>query len=53
MMKGVNYRITPNGLKNTNKIMKQGVLLPVHHGMNEEMFSRLHSTITEYINKFK
>ena len=32
--------------------MKYGVLLPVHHGLTEEMFKRLHSTIEEFINKF-
>jgi len=29
--------------------MKRGVLLPLHHGMTEDMFARLHSTIEEFI----
>ncbi len=52
MMRGVDHRVTHRGLNNSNKIMKHGVLLPVHHGMNDEMFERLHKTIIEYIDKF-
>ncbi len=35
---------------NADNVMKNGVLLPVHHGLTEEMFTRLHNTIDEFIN---
>ena len=34
---------------NADNVMKNGVLLPVHHGLTEEMFTRLHNTIDEFI----
>ncbi len=49
MAKEFNHKISENGLDKADKIMKNGVLLPVHHGMSEEMFDRLHSTIEEFI----
>jgi CDP-4-dehydro-6-deoxyglucose reductase, E1 len=32
--------------------MERGVLLPLHHGLNETMFSRLHETIEEFVNQY-
>ena len=29
--------------------MERGVLLPLHHGMTDQMFDRLHNTIKEFI----
>ena len=49
MLKGQKYIKQKNGYPASDKIMKNGVLLPVHHGMNEQMFERLHSTIEEFI----
>ena len=42
-------RVSNNGLKNSDNIMKNGVLLPLHHGMTKDMFERLHSTINEFL----
>ncbi len=52
MMRGVSYRALyeEGAYKNSDNIMKYGVLLPVHHGMTDEMFKRLHSTIDEFVN---
>ena len=36
---------------NSDRVMKNGVLLPVHHGMTEEMFGRLHDTINEFVRQ--
>lgn len=44
--------VTKAGYPNADAIMERGVLLPLHHGLNESMFSRLHSTIDEFISKF-
>ena len=51
MMKNLNYKTNSSGYSNSDVIMKNGVLLPVHHGMTNKMFERLHSVIEEYINK--
>ena len=32
--------------------MKNGVLLPLHHGLTNEMFEKLHSVIDEFISLF-
>ena len=34
---------------NADNVMKNGVLLPVHHGLTDEMFVRLHKTIEDFI----
>jgi CDP-6-deoxy-D-xylo-4-hexulose-3-dehydrase len=49
MMKGQKYKTVDQGYPNSDAVMERGVLLPVHHGMNSEMFARLHATIDEFI----
>ena len=50
MCRGIDKKTTKNGYPNADSIMERGVLLPLHHGMTNEMFERLHSTIEEFIN---
>ena len=50
MCKGINIKTLKDGYPNADAIMERGVLLPLHHGMTEEMFNRLHETIEEFIN---
>ncbi len=52
MTKNINKRVNKEGYPNADLIMKQGVLLPVHHGLTEEMFSRLHETINDFLSRF-
>lgn len=52
MCKGIEYGVTKDGLQNADNVMENGVLLPLHHGMTDSMFSRLHSTIEEFIRKY-
>ncbi len=52
MCKGIEKRVTSSGLHHADEVMKRGVLLPVHHGMTNEMFNRLHETIEEFIDNF-
>ena len=52
MMKNINFRITKENLINADKIMERGVLLPVHHGMTDEMFDKLHSKVDMFLYKF-
>ena len=49
MCRNAEKRINTRGYPNADAIMERGVLLPVHHGMTEEMYDRLHSTINEFI----
>jgi CDP-6-deoxy-D-xylo-4-hexulose-3-dehydrase len=52
MMKGINYISSPRGFVNSDAVMERGVLLPVHHGLNDNMISRLHKTIDEFVKNF-
>ncbi len=38
-----------NGYPNADAVMERGVLLPLHHGMTDSMFERLHKTIDDFI----
>ena len=33
--------------------MERGVLLPLHHGLTEDMFLRLHETIDEFLSSIR
>lgn len=52
MTKNIEKKISEYGYKNSDLIIKQGVLLPVHHGLTDRMFTRLHKTINEFLSKF-
>ncbi len=52
MCKGIKKRVTDKGLNNSDFVMRNGVLLPLHHGMNEEMFSRLFDTIESFLKSY-
>jgi CDP-6-deoxy-D-xylo-4-hexulose-3-dehydrase len=52
MMRNVNYRTNNSGYMNSDSVMERGVLLPLHHGMTDQMFERLHKTIEEFIQKY-
>ena len=49
MAQGITKIVRPEGYLNADAVMERGVLLPVHHGMTDEMFDRLHATIDEFI----
>ena len=44
-----NVKVSKEGYPNADSVMERGVLLPLHHGMTDEMFTRLHKTIDEFI----
>ena len=50
MMKNVKFKVNNYGYPNADAVMERGVLLPLHHGMTNSMFERLHQTIDEFIN---
>ena len=49
MCKDIIYKTNKNGYHNADEVMKRGVLLPVHHGMSDDMFNRLHKTINKFL----
>ena len=51
MMQGVKYKTLNKGYPNADAVMERGVLLPLHHGLTNNMFERLHKTISEFIER--
>ena len=49
MMHGANYKVSSKGYPNADAVMERGVLLPLHHGLTDSMFDRLHKTIDEFL----
>ena len=49
MCKGITKKINKSGYPNSDNVMKNGGLLPVHHGLSESMFFRLHETIEDFL----
>jgi CDP-4-dehydro-6-deoxyglucose reductase, E1 len=50
MCKGIEKKVMSAGYPNADNVMKRSMLLPLHHGLSEDMFSRLHETIEEFIS---
>lgn len=53
MMKDQKYKSIEGNLNNADSIMERGVLLPLHHGMNERMFNKLHYKIESFLDQYK
>ena len=51
MCSNIEKKVLQEGYPNSDAIMKRGVLLPLHHGLTESMFDKLHSTIDLFIKK--
>lgn len=51
MCSSISKRVLNDGYPNSDSIMERGVLLPVHHGLTDSMFSRLHETIDFFISE--
>lgn len=49
MCKDIEKVVSSKGYPNADAVMERGVLLPLHHGLNEDMFKRLHETIDMFI----
>ena len=50
--KNIKKKTSKLGYPNSDNIMENGVLLPVHHGMTKEMFSHFYSTINNFIKLY-
>ena len=48
----INKVVVQGGYPNADYVMRHGILLPLHHGLTEEMFIKLHSTIELFLNQY-
>lgn len=51
MTQGITKVVKSGGYPNADAVMERGVLLPLHHGMTDAMFERLHATIGQFISE--
>jgi CDP-6-deoxy-D-xylo-4-hexulose-3-dehydrase len=52
MCQNISKKVLEEGYPNADRVMARGVLLPLHHGMTESMFSRFHATVHEFIEQY-
>ena len=52
MMKGLKYVGEADDFVNADRVMKQGILLACHHGLNDEMLEHLYSSIDSFISQY-
>jgi len=50
--KNVEMKKSKDGYKNADNIMRGGVLLACHHGLNQEMTYHMHNVVSEFLNNF-
>jgi len=48
--KNIKKIVNDEGYPNADNVMRNGVLLPLHHGLTEDMFDKLHSTIKSFLD---
>ena len=53
MMKNVKHVGIADEFVNADRVMRQGILLACHHGLNDEMMSHLYKSIDLFISQFK
>lgn len=53
MMKNVKHVGKADEFVNADRVMRQGILLACHHGLNDEMMSHLYKSINLFISQFK
>ena len=51
MCSNISKRESSDGYPNSDAVMKRGVLLPLHHGLTDNMFSRFHETVQSFIKE--
>ena len=48
----INKVVLDEGYPVADYVMRNGILLPLHHGLSEEMFNKLHATIELFLEKY-
>lgn len=49
MCQNIQKIVLESGYPNADAVMERGVLLPLHHGLTEEMFDRFYQTVDKFI----
>tara|TARA_B100001059_G_C17829811_1_gene583865 strand:+ start:2790 stop:4022 length:1233 start_codon:yes stop_codon:yes gene_type:complete len=52
MCRNIEKKVLKQGYPNADRVMAQGVLLPLHHGMTEPMFARFQATVQEFVDQY-
>jgi CDP-6-deoxy-D-xylo-4-hexulose-3-dehydrase len=52
MCDNIEKRVSKSGYPNSDAVMERGVLLPLHHGMTDSMFERLHTSIEKFVESY-
>ncbi len=52
MCRDMKKKVLEQGYPNADRVMTQGVLLPLHHGMTESMFARFQDTVQEFVDQY-
>ena len=52
MCRNMKKKVLDAGYPNADRVMSQGVLLPLHHGMTESMFSRFQATVQDFTDRY-
>jgi len=52
MCRNMEKKVLEQGYPNADRVMAQGVLLPLHHGMTESMFARFQATVQEFVDQY-
>ena len=50
--KNIKMKLSKNGYPEADKVMKNGILIACHHGLNKKMIKHLHNSIEIFIKKF-
>ena len=53
MMKGIEYRVDPEGYPNADKVMENGLMLPCHPTMTKDDCEYLYEVLEEFIAKHR
>ena len=53
MMKNVKYIGEADDFVNADRVMKQGILLACHHGLDDEMINHLYESIDLFLDQYK
>ena len=52
MCSQIKKKVLEEGYPAADRVMKHGVLLPLHHGMTSGMFARFHDTVRKFVELY-
>ena len=50
--KNIKMKVSKNGYPEADKVMKNGILIACHHGLNKKMINHIHSSINFFLRKY-